>query len=646
MLTPWSGIWFTPLTVLGAGNLDWFLARRSTRPVSIARYPTNTSAVIGGTATFGVTAATNSGALLYQWYKDGVLLPGETNALLVLASVSTASAGGYQVDVDNTETVLRTPAAALEVRCKLTVTIAGNGKVAFDPEAPDYALGSQVQMLGKPGPDAFFAGWLGDLTTSDNPAALTMDGNKQVTLLLGSRLLSLGVVGSGTVTPVPDLPLYDPGTPVLLTATPGRYFSFLSWSDGETANPRGIEVGVTNRYVALFTNTLPLETITIGGVSRTAPVGTPQLLIGGEFVPSGPVVRGESADLQLKTSWKEAILIYSLDGGAPNRTYEGPIHVTSNVVVRAAAFSADFLESVAMDTIELQVVPFFRLQVSTPGGGALATAPLASRYLSNQVVTLTATPTNGWSFLGWSGDFSGTNPVASVPMDRNRCIEAIFGTPLAVTPVGAGTVELSPSLPAYPYGAQVRLLSVPAAGSNFVAWSGALSGGINPSVVTMLQPTQSVRALFLNGSGGFPVTVRVKGGGNVAVFPRLNAYAAGDTVLLIATPDARQQFLGFSGDLVQATNRINLVVTQAMVIDASFSLSPLLAMTNCFGAGISDLRLQVGCPLGAVVEIDRGETPGPMVPWLQVTNLLGRVWVTDPGATDHGNGFYQGRRIP
>ena len=45
-----------------------------------------------------------------------------------------------------------------------------------------------------------------------------------------------------------------------MTAAPGRYYTFLQWSDGNTNSPRTITITTSNNlYTAIFTNTVPLE---------------------------------------------------------------------------------------------------------------------------------------------------------------------------------------------------------------------------------------------------------------------------------------------------------------------------------------------------------------------------------------------------
>ena len=108
--------------------------------------------------------------------------------------------------------------AILEVRCILRLTVAGHGEALLDPVAADYPLGAEIQVLGLPADDAFFVGWTGDLVTTENPTVIRMVGNRDVTVVFGSRRLTLEVDGVGSVVPDPARELYDPGDAVLLTA--------------------------------------------------------------------------------------------------------------------------------------------------------------------------------------------------------------------------------------------------------------------------------------------------------------------------------------------------------------------------------------------------------------------------------------------
>ncbi len=72
----------------------------SNLPPTISTQPAGQTVPAGGTGTFLVEAM-GSLPLHYQWSKDGALLAGATNAILVLTDVQSADAGGYKVLVSN-----------------------------------------------------------------------------------------------------------------------------------------------------------------------------------------------------------------------------------------------------------------------------------------------------------------------------------------------------------------------------------------------------------------------------------------------------------------------------------------------------------------------------------------------------------------
>jgi uncharacterized repeat protein (TIGR02543 family) len=74
--------------------------------------------------------------------------------------------------------------------------------------------------------------------------------------------------------------------------------------------------------------------------------------------------------------------------------------------------------------------------VSPSSGGTVAKSPSATSYAPGSTVQLTATPSSGWAFTGWSGDQTGsTNPV-EITMNKSKVITATFG------PTSDGTENL------------------------------------------------------------------------------------------------------------------------------------------------------------------------------------------------------------
>jgi hypothetical protein len=60
----------------------------------------------------------------------------------------------------------------------LTVSTVGSGSVVESPSGPLYKLGQQVSLTANPEEDQIFYSWSGDLVSFNNPATITMDGDK------------------------------------------------------------------------------------------------------------------------------------------------------------------------------------------------------------------------------------------------------------------------------------------------------------------------------------------------------------------------------------------------------------------------------------------------------------------------------------
>jgi len=77
-------------------------------------------------------------------------------------------------------------------------------------------------------------------------------------------------------------------------------------------------------------------------------------------------------------------------------------------------------------TANFQTNPSYSLTTQTNGNGSVLLNPPGGIYLSNTVVTATASPANGWVFTGWALDATGnTNPL-SITLNTNKVIAAGF----------------------------------------------------------------------------------------------------------------------------------------------------------------------------------------------------------------------------
>ena len=490
------------------------------QPPVILSQPASRTLLFGSNVTLQVSA-TGTLPLSYQWMLNGTNLPDATNPTLALPSIQYAQAGIYRVAVSNT--------------CDWELSAAATVNVA--------------------------------------------------------QPLTLAHQGTGSVTCWPSN--YSVGDTITLSAVPGRWYQFVQWADGNTNTPRAITIGLTNTYTAIFSPTQPLEQWTnqTSGQTWEVPAGTPKVLVNGQLTFGGsfslPATNGAQFLVELQTSYPNGLIFYTLDGHTPNwdsSYYEGPFAVTDPAVLNAVAFDENFEQAQYADPVGLSLIPFYNLTAVSPGGGTISLDPLpsANGYLSNLVVTLTAAASNGWTFLNWAGDATGTNPAVTLAMNGPKSVQAIFGTVLTntVAPPGWGSILREPDLALYPYGSTVRLSAVPGATNYFGRWTGAGTGLSNSPIIFAVTMPTNVGALFGSLGANRSLTVLITGQGSVTKTPQLAYYTNGQAVTLTATPSTHYYFTGWSSDAGGSQNPLAVTLTMNQAITANFASTFPLIVTQ------------------------------------------------------------------
>lgn len=114
-----------------------FIIQSALSPPAFSGHPATQTRVVGGTATFTVTA-TGSPPPSLQWRKDTVALPGQTGSTLTITPVSLADAGSYDCVATSTEGSATSNPATLTVNAPpafsmdpLTQSVTAGGNVTF-----------------------------------------------------------------------------------------------------------------------------------------------------------------------------------------------------------------------------------------------------------------------------------------------------------------------------------------------------------------------------------------------------------------------------------------------------------------------------------------------------------------------------------
>jgi hypothetical protein len=328
--------------------------------------------------------------------------------------------------------------------------------------------------------------------------------------------------------------------------------------------------------------------------------------------------------------------------------YTGPITVRKDAVIRAVASDTNSFASVLSDPLQLVILP--TVFVSTPGGGTVTVGPPSEPLSSNEWAVVTATPAEGWQFLEWRGDAEGTEPTTMVRLDRNRCVEAIFGTVLTVTAEGGGSVQQSPSSSLLPYGTSVRLTPIPTAGRYFAEWSGSASGTSDPLIFEITNSNPTVSSLFAPLRSSETLTVLTDGGGTVSIDPNFARYRRNIRATLTAIPKAGQIFLGWSGKAseMDTNNPITLKMNKTRIVTAHFSRYAKLIFEHCEDdCSPGSLRTIVQGPADTRYQIEVSTNLAQWTTLGTVTNLYGTFQVRDPlQPTNCSQRYYRATVLP
>jgi uncharacterized repeat protein (TIGR02543 family) len=176
------------------------------------------------------------------------------------------------------------------------------------------------------------------------------------------------------------------------------------------------------------------------------------------------------------------------------------------------------------------------------------------------VMKLTAIPSSGYLFNGWSGDLSGAKNPDTLVMNVDKSVTANFVKAgpfnVTVTKIGSGTVALNPPDSVYDGGTSVTVTATAAPGFKFTGWTGAFTGTTNPVQLTItanMNLTATFKAIF-------NLTVEATDSGTVTLSPSGRLYQDGTKVTLTASPAAGYQFVEWRGDLLGSTNPATIVM--------------------------------------------------------------------------------------
>jgi hypothetical protein len=179
--------------------------------------------------------------------------------------------------------------------------------------------------------------------------------------------------------------------------------------------------------------------------------------------------------------------------------------------------------TVTMNSDEQIVAQFTKVQYTVqvtsniPNGGTVS--PGSGTYDAGTTVTINATPANGYRFLNWGTDATGSSNSLNLLINGNKNITANFIPEYTLTisaDPNAGTVNQTGGI--YDAGTTINLSATPVFPYAFSSWSGTDNNNVNPTLVTM-NANKQITVNYIKLIAGKPINVNqaVNGAGNTSV---------------------------------------------------------------------------------------------------------------------------------
>ena len=146
----------------------------------------------------------------------------------------------------------------IPIQFSLTVMAAQGGTTDLSPGIYTYDVGTEVTISAIPYIGYRFENWSGDVSSTDNPITIIIDGDKSITAnFIRQYTLTITAVNGGTTDPAPGTYTHDTGTQVTIRAIPSSGYSFSGWSGdlSGTTNPTSIKMNGPKTVTANFNAT-------------------------------------------------------------------------------------------------------------------------------------------------------------------------------------------------------------------------------------------------------------------------------------------------------------------------------------------------------------------------------------------------------
>ena len=477
-----------------------------------------------------------------------------------------------------------------------------------------YQYGATATLTAIPKEHYRFVQWSDGNT--DNPRTIMV--NSDITLVAEFAIQEHTItVTSDANGAVEGNGIYQYGDTATLTATPNEYYHFVRWSDGNTENPRQVQVTEDLSYTAEFAINEYEVRLTVDGTGLTVEIPTQDELWAsfnavadlrlGDLneISTLNTIAGRATAEDLTTvfanpewQWlKEYIM--TVQNTQKGNTIPGnlrPDGTERTVVGLKDSIASDTDNS---DAWRFAVGAFFMQTQYTTGWPGTADFSDAGKpeawgsayqaaldcngvvagsgiYQYGATVTISATPKEGNHFVQWSDGITDNPRQVLVTGDLNYAAEfAINEYTVILTSDADGVVSGSG---VYQYGATATFTATPNEGYHFVQWSDGNTD--NPRTIMVISDTTMTAEFVIN-----EYTIALTSGAN-GVVEGDGVYQHGATATLTATPNEGYHFVQWSDG--NTDNPRQVKVTEDMSYAAEFVINEYTVSLTSDANGVVD----------------------------------------------------------
>ena len=385
-------------------------------------------------------------------------------------------------------------------------TVTGNGVNCGGDCTETFNAGTVVTLTATPATGYIFSSWTGADSANGSTCSVTMNAAKTVTANFTAQNYTLNIAktgsGSGTVTSGSAgincggdcTESYPAGTVVTLTAAPTAGSSFTAWTGADTSTGTTCTVTMNGNKTVGASFTLPNYTLTVSRAGTGGGTVTATGLNCGSDC-TAEYAAGTQAYLTAQPDDNSTFTGWTGDASGTTSPYSLTMNAAKNVT---ATFT--------LKMYTLSVNKNGNGTVTSNTGGINCGSTCSGSFNAGASVQLTATPTAGFAFTGWSGDASGTANPVTVTMSSAKSVTANFtqSYTLTVSKTGNGSVASNPAgitcgttcSATYAANTTVTLTATADTGYAFDHWTGADSSNGATCTVTM-NGAKNVTATFV-----------------------------------------------------------------------------------------------------------------------------------------------------